>query len=150
METALQVDQETAAAAPCRSVVLPLLAAVLVMLSFLTLPRAATDLDLDSDASLGEVLGYAHQQGLQFGTDFVSTYGPLGYVIFVYFSPRTAGACMVIGSVFCFAAAAGLCLVAWRVRLVWGGALVGAFLFVATNVEARADLVMDAGLLCWG
>jgi len=44
---------------------------VLVMLSFLTLPRAATDLDLDSDASLGEVLGYAHQQGLQFGTDFV-------------------------------------------------------------------------------
>jgi hypothetical protein len=150
METALQVDQEAAAAAPRRSVVLPLLAAVLVMLSFLTLPRAATDLDLDSDASLGEVLGYAHQQGLQFGTDFVSTYGPLGYVIFVYFSPRTAGTCMVIGSVFCFVAAAGLCLVAWRVRLVWGCALVGAFLFVATNVEARADLVMDAGLLCWG
>jgi len=91
METALQLDQEAEATVPRRSVVLPLLAAVLVMLSFLTLPRAATDLDLDSDASLGEVLGYAHQQGLQFGTDFVSTYGPLGYVIFVYFSPRTAG-----------------------------------------------------------
>jgi hypothetical protein len=150
VEAALQLDQGDAAAAPRRGVVLPLLAAVLVMLSFLTLPRSATDLDLDSDASLSEVLGYAHQQGLQFGTDIVSTYGPLGYVIFVYFSPRTAEACMVVGSVFCFAAAAGLCLVAWRGRLVWGCALVGAFLFVATNVEARADLVMDAGLLCWG
>jgi len=149
MEAALQLDQESAAAAP-RRVVLPLLVAVLVMLSFLTLPRPATDLDLDSDASLSEVLGYAHQERLQFGTDFVSTYGPLGYVIFVYFSPRTARACMVIGSMFCFAAAAGLCLVAWRGRPVWGCALVAAFLFVATNVEARADLVMDAGLLCWG
>src|ERR1035441_3709620 len=150
METALQLDQEGAAVAPRRSVVLPLLAAVLVMLSFLTLPRAATNLDMDSDTSLSEVLGYAHQQGLQFGTDFVCTYGPLGYFIFVYFSPRTAGTCMVVGSVFCFAAAAGLCLGAWRGRLVWGCALVGAFLFVATNVESRADLVMDAGLLCWG
>ena len=45
---------------------------------------------------------------------------------------------------------AGLCLVAWRVRLAWGCALVAAFLFVATNVASRADLVMDAGLLCWG
>ena len=57
---------------------------------------------------------------------------------------------MVLGSVYCFVAAAGLCLVAWRVGLLWGFPLVGAFLFVATNVEARADLVMDAGLLCWG
>src|ERR1039458_4140191 len=91
-----------------------------------------------------------HQRARRFGTDLVSTWGPLGYVVFVYFSPRTAGTCMAVGSVFCFAAAAGLCLVAWRVRLVWGCALVGSFLFVATNVESRADLVMDAGLLCWG
>jgi hypothetical protein len=150
MEAASQPDQEGAVVAPRRSVILPLLAAVLVMLSVATLPRAATDLDMDSDASLCEVLGYAHQQGLQFGTDLVSTWGPLGYVVFVYFSPRTAGTCLVVGSVFCFAAAAGLCLVAWRARPRWGCALVGAFLFVATNVESRADLVMDAGLLCWG
>ena len=105
---------------------------------------------MDSDASLSEVLGYAREQGLQFGTDFVCTYGPLGYVIFVYFSPRTVATCMVVGSVYCLVAAAGLCLVAWRVGLVWGGLLLGAFLFVTTNVGARADLVMDAGLLCWG
>src|ERR1035441_3561249 len=98
METALQLDQEGAAVAPRRSVVLPLLAAVVVMLSFLTLPRAATNLDMDADTSLSEVLGYAHEHGLQFGPDFVCTYGPLGYVIFVYFSPRTAGTCMVVRS----------------------------------------------------
>src|ERR1035441_3227384 len=98
MEAASQPDQEGAAVAPRRSVVLPLLAAVLVMLSCVTLPRAATDLDMDSDTSLSEVLGYAHQQGLQFGTDLVSTWGPLGYVVFVYFSPRTAGTCMAVDS----------------------------------------------------
>jgi len=75
MEAASQPDQEDAAVAPRGSVVLPLLAAVLVMLSCLTLPRAATELDVDADTSLTEVLGYARQQGLQFGTDLVCTYG---------------------------------------------------------------------------
>jgi len=150
MEPALQPDQRNAAIAPRTGVVLPLLAAVVVMLTCLTLPRAATDLDMDADASLSEVLGYARQEGLQFGTDVVCPWGPLGYTLFVYSSPRTAVTCMVVGSLFCFVAAAGLCLVAWRARLVWGCVLVVAFVFVVPNVLSRADLVMDAGLLCWG
>src|ERR1035438_9042040 len=89
METVSQPDPEGAAVAPQRSVVLPLLAALLVMLSYLTLPCPGKDLDMDADVSLNEVLAYAHQVGLQFGTDLVCTYGPLGYAIFVYFSPRS-------------------------------------------------------------
>ena len=150
METATQPDPESLTTAPRRRVMLLLLATVLVMLSYLTLPGGPTDLDMDADASLSEVLGYAYQHGLQFGTDVVFTYGPLGYVNFVYYSPRTAVVCMVGSSLFCLAVAAGLCQVASRLRLVWGVALVGAFLFVSTNVGTRADLGMDAGLLCWG
>jgi hypothetical protein len=150
METATQPAPETSTSAPRRRVVLLLLGTVLVMLSYLTLPGGPSDLDMDADASLSEVLGFAYQHGLQFGTDIVCTYGPLGYVNFVYYSPRTAVACMVGSSLFCLAVAAGLCRVASRLRLLWGMALVGAFLFVSTNVGTRADLGMDAGLLCWG
>ncbi len=150
METALPIEPASTMAVSRRGIILPLLAAVLVMLTVLNLPRAGTDLDMDSDTSLTEVLGYAHQHGLQFGTDLAFTYGPLGYLVFFYFSPHSAPACIVADTLFCFTAAAGLCLVAWRARLVWGCALLAIFMFVVSNVVARADLIMDAGLLSWG
>ena len=133
-----------------RGLALPLLAAVLVMLTFLTLQRAPTDLGVDTDTSLSEVLNYANQHGLQFGPELVSTYGPLGYLIFFYFSPHAAGLRLGVDAALCLAVAVGLCLVAWRLRPVWGIALVAVFIFVAPNLEPRTDLVIYTGLLCWG
>ncbi len=150
MDTGSKPDSASGAAAPPRSVVLPFLAAVLVMLIVLNIPRAPTQLDVDADTSLSEVLSYAHQQGLQFGTDIVYTYGPLGYLVFFYYSPYAAGAWLVAGVGLCFTIAAGLCLVAWRLRLVWGCMLVAAFAFTAANVDSRTDLLLHTGLLCWG
>lgn len=86
MQIALPPDQSRPSDASRRGVALPLLAAVLVMLTFVTFPPAPVDLKVDADTSLSAVLNYAQQHGLQFGTDLVSTYGPLGYLIFFYFS----------------------------------------------------------------
>jgi len=150
MQTALATDPAGPAGAARRGIALPLLAAVLVMLTFLTLQRAPTDLTVDTDTSLSEVLNYANQHGLQFGTELVSTYGPLGYLIFFYFSPHAAGLRLGVDVALCLTVAVGLCLVAWRLRPVWGVALVGVFAFVAPNLEPRTDLVIYTGLLCWG
>ena len=96
---------------------MPFLAAVLLMLSFVTFPAAPPDNSVDS--SLSGVLSYAHQQGLQFGPDLVFTYGPLGFLIFFYFSPWAAGLRMAADVALCLVTATGLCLVAWRLpRLV--------------------------------
>ena len=58
----------------------PFLAAVLLMLSFVTFPTPPPDNDVDS--SLSGVLNYAHIHGIQFGPDLVFTYGPLGFLMF--------------------------------------------------------------------
>jgi hypothetical protein len=120
------------------------------MMTFLTIPPAAVDLNVDADTSWCAVLNYAHQHGLQFGTDLVFTYGPLGYLIAFYFSPNGAGMRMVADVALCWTVAAGLCLVAWRLRPVWRCLLVGVFVFVAANIPLRSDLVIDTGFLCWG
>ena len=150
MEPDSNPDPARAKAAPARGVALPLLAAVLVMVTVLNVPRPPINLKVDSDISLGEVLNYAHQQGLQFGPELVFTYGPLGYLTFFYFSPHAAGARLVADAVLCLTVAFGLCLVAWRQRLVWGCALLGVFMFVAANMDPRTDLLVDTGFLCWG
>ena len=150
METALQPDQPRAGAAARWSVISPLFAAVLVMLTFVTLSRPPSDLNVDTDTSLSAVLNYAHQHRVQFGTELVSTYGPLGYLMFFYYSPHAAGLRLVVETALCLTAAIGLCLVAWRLRLAWRCLLLGVFIFLAANVETRADLIIDTGLLCWG
>jgi hypothetical protein len=150
METALQPNQPRAVGVSRLSVALPLLAAVLVMLTFVTIPPAPVDLNVDADTSLSGVLNYAQQHGLQFGPELVSTYGPLGYLIFFYFSPHAAGMRMMVDVTFCLTVAAGLCLVAWRLRPVWRCLLLGVFMFVAPNLHPRTDLVIDTGFLCWG
>jgi hypothetical protein len=150
MQTALPPDPPSAGAASARGVAMPLLAAVLVMLTFVIIPPAPWDLNVDADTSSSAVLNYAHQQGLQFGTDIVYLYGPLGYLTYFYFSPHAAGMRMAVDTVLCFIVAAGVCLLAWRLRFVWRCLLLGIFMFLAANVEARTDLVIDTGILCWG
>jgi hypothetical protein len=150
MQTAPSPSQPPAASALRRSVALPLLAAALLMLTFVTLPPAPVDLKVDADTSLSAVLNYGQQQGLQFGTDLVSTYGPLGYLIFFYYHPNCAVFRMAVDVALCFTVAAGLCLVAWHLGWVRGGLLLGIFAFVSANLQPRTDLVLDTGFLCWG
>ena len=150
MEPVVQPERPTAHPASAWRIAAPLLAAVLVMMTFLTIPPAALDLNVDADTSWCAVLNYAHQHGLQFGTDLVFTYGPLGYLITFYFSPNGTAARMVADVALCWTVAAGLCLVAWRLRPVWRCLLLGVFVFVVANIPLRTDLVIDAGFLCWG
>ena len=118
------------------------------MLSFVTFPPPPPDNDVDS--SLSGVLNYAHAQGLQFGPDLALTYGPLGFLMFFYFSPHAAALRMAADVALCLVAAIGLCLVAWRLRPLWRWPLLLLFLWIASNVPTRADLVIDVALLCWG
>jgi lysophospholipase L1-like esterase len=124
------------------------LAAILLMLSFVTFPAPPPDNDVDS--SLSGVLNYAHSQGLQFGPELALTYGPLGFLMFFYYSPHAAGLRMVADVALCLVVATGLCLVAWRLRPLWRWLLLILFFWIAPNLPTRADLVIDVALLCWG
>jgi hypothetical protein len=126
----------------------PLLAPAVLMLAFLTVPPAPPN--NEADPSLGTVLSYAHQHGLQFGTQIVSTYGPLGFLLFPCFAAYAAGMRLAIAALLCYAVAAGLWLVTWRLGRWWGWCLPAVFIWTAANVEPRTDLVLDVGLFCWG
>jgi hypothetical protein len=125
-----------------------LLMTLIVSLSFLTIPRHA--LVLDFDFSEKAVLSYAHEKGLQFGTDIVWTDGPLGFLTSRYFLDHAAALRMAVDMALGILVAAGLCLAARRLRAGWGILLVGVFTFVASNIDARTDLLICAGLLFWG
>jgi hypothetical protein len=129
------------------------LAAGLLMLVFVTFPPAPPPTELEAyeaDPSLSAILNYAHEHGLQFGTEFVYTYGPLGYLIFPYFYPQSQVLRMAVDVGLCFAVAVGVCLVAWRLGKAWRWLLLAGFAWTAANLELRADLVLNTGLLCWG
>ena len=127
---------------------MPFLAAVLLMLGFVTFPAPPPDNSVDS--SLSGVLSYAHQQGIQFGPDLVFTYGPLGFLMFFYYSAHAADLRMAVDVALCLVMATGLCLVAWRLRPLWRLPFLVLFFWIAPNVPARGDLVIETGLLCWG
>ena len=126
----------------------PFLAAVLLAVSFLSFYPAPPDNDVDS--SLSGVLSYAHQHAIQFGPEFVFTYGPLGYLMLFYYSPHAAGLRIVVDVALCLVTATGLCLMAWRLRPLARWLLLILFFWIAPNVSMRADLVFYVGLLCWG
>ena len=118
------------------------------MLAFLTFPAAPPDNSVDS--SLSGVLSYAHQQGIQFGPDLVFTYGPLGFLMFFYYSAHAAGLRMAVDVALCLVTAVGLCVLAWRLRPLRRWSLLILFFWIAPNVPSRGDLVIEIGLLCWG
>ncbi len=133
-----------------RKLAFPLLAAVLVMLTFITIPIAPVDLDTDADTSFSMAVNYSRLQGLHLGTDLVHTYGPLGHLIFIYFAPQIAGVRMLTDIALGYTVAAGLCLVAWQLHWTWRCGLLATFIFLITNVHPRIDLVIDVGTFSWG
>lgn len=130
------------------AILLPLLAATLLTLEFITIPRKP--LSLDPDSSWAAALTYAHQAGLQFGPDCSFTYGPLGYLTVPFYAGLPVGLRFGVDVAFCFVVAAGLCLMAWRIGVVWGTLLLLVFALFAANLHSGPDLLFDMGVLCWG
>ncbi len=127
----------------------PLLVALFVCLTFLTIPRYTLIPDVESAWSA--VLGYAHQKGLQFGTDIVFPYGPLGYLLVPHFLPQTDAFRLIFDFFLCFGVSAGVCLVAWRFAPGWRLLTIAVFVLVVANKPYGAqDLVLDLGFLSWG
>ncbi len=126
----------------------PLVVAALLTLTFLTFPEPPPDNDVDS--SLGAVLSFASQQHLQFGPEVVFTYGPLGHLMFFYYSPHAASLRLTVDVALCLLVAIGLCRVAWRLRPVWRWLLLFSFFWIAPNTPTRGDFVIYTGLTCWG
>lgn len=132
------------------SLAVPLAVAIGLMLIIVTIPPPPMRLDIDVDSSLSQVLNYANERGLQHGKDLVFTYGPLGFLTFFYFSPHTPVLRLVVDVALSFTAAAGISLVAWRMRLVWRWLLLLVCAWVGANVWPRTDWLINCGLLGWG
>jgi hypothetical protein len=137
--------------APARKPLLaPLLAAIPLMFVFLTLPIAPIDLDVDPDPSFSLAVNDGRLQGLHLGTDLVHTYGPLGYLIFIYYAPQIAFVRTVCDVILSFAFASGVCLVAWRLGWLVRLALLAVCAYISANVPHQMDLLVDIGSFCWG
>lgn len=126
----------------------PLLTALLLTLILATIPRLP--LGNDDDSSWSAVLDYAHHRGWQFGTDIAFSYGPLGFLITPYWSPSVPGLRIATDIALAFAVTAGLCLLLWRTVLAWRWLGIGLFTLLAANADPRSELLVFAGLLCWG
>jgi hypothetical protein len=95
------------------------------------------------------VLDYAHQKGLQFGTDLAFSYGPLGFLITPYWSPSVPWLRIGTDIALALGVTAGLCLAVWRTGLLWRCITLGTFTLLAANADPRSELLVFAGLLCW-
>jgi hypothetical protein len=126
----------------------PLLTALVLALISWNLPIVPSSSEVD--LSLIDVLNYAHQNHLQFGPEITSTYGPLGWLYFPYYSQSFGILQFVVQLMVALAALSGLCLAAWRLTLFWRCILLGVFTWAVSNMSYRADLLVETGLLCWG
>jgi hypothetical protein len=125
----------------------PLLTALLLTLILVTIPRLP--LGTDDDSSWSAVLDFAHQQGLQFGTDISFSYGPLGFLITPYWSPSAPWLRVATDIGLAFGVAAGLCLALWPTGLLWRCFSISIFTLLAANADPRSELLVFTGLLCW-
>jgi len=125
-----------------------------LLLTVITVSIPATAVDTSADASWRAVLDYAHQYNLQFGTDLVFTYGPLGFLTTPSFSPHLVGLRMTTNVALSFVVCLGVSLVAWRLTLLWRCLLLVTFVDWSFPILASSplgtDVMVQTGLLCWG
>jgi len=94
-------------------------------------------------------MDYAHQKGLQFGTDITFSYGPLGFLITPYFCPSSPWLRVATDGGLTCAILLGFSLLAWRMSVLWRCIAIGMFVFLAANADPRNELLISVGLLCW-
>lgn len=143
-----EVKKESSSRAQSKEALAPLVAAIFVALAFVTFPVPPPDNSVDS--SLGAVLQFAHTHHLQHGKDVVFTYGPLGFLVFFYYSPHLAAVRMAVDLLLCYGVSAGVCLVAWRMTPLWRVLLLTLFVWLTPNLPSRTDFVINTGLCFWG
>src|SRR5438477_1076945 len=112
-------------------------AAFLISLSFLTIPRQPYA--IDDSLSEKSILSYAHEHGLQFGTDVIFTYGPLGFLTSRYFFPHGARLRMIVDLLLCLNVAAAVVVLALRLSAAWRVLILGLFIVLAANIDPRND-----------
>jgi hypothetical protein len=132
---------------PRKMLVQMLVAAVFLFLLTIRIPESIATTDLDP--SWCSVLNYAHLHGLQFGTDCVFTYGPLGFLTSSVFTGYESGCRIAFDVLFYFVIALGISLVAWRLNLVARCLMLGMFVLLPAVCHSGPDLPVEIGLFCW-
>jgi hypothetical protein len=127
----------------------PLLAAIPLSLCLVLFPQVP--LNTSWDGSWAAVLNQAHESGLQFGTQIVFPYGPLGYLLIPYFWQQAFWSRLLFTAALNFSTSTAICLVAWRLTFWWRFLSIGMFVLVAANIDyGVADFLLNVGLLCLG
>ena len=85
-----------------------------VFLTLALLPLPQVNRDYWADHSLRFILDHAHQNGLQFGSQIVNTYGPLGFLVFPLYSPYAPDSRLLAEFALAFFTALGLWLLCSR------------------------------------
>jgi len=119
-------------------------------LTLFVLAVPAPPLDNEADSSLTCVLAYAHKLGLQFGKDIVCTYGPLGFLVFPYFSAGATAARLLVALGLSYLSALGVTLITRRQPLAWRWCMPAVYLWVGANMDHPFDFVTEIALLSWG
>jgi hypothetical protein len=113
-----------------------------------TFPRAPLGTDLDS--SWAAVLEYAAQHHLQYGKEIVFTYGPLGFLTTSRTIPGPGITRTIVDLGLCFITSAGICLLAWRMSILWRVLLLAALALVSANGHfGTSELLINLGLFSW-
>lgn len=142
-----QVSQLPSEPSPPTSVVQPLLAAVLLALFWMYIPRTVITPQLD--ASWSAVLGYAHAHGLQFGSQIVFPHGPLSFLLVPDYNGHWIPARLLLGGLLCYVGAAGITLLAWRMTLGWRVLLLAFVLVSPANIR-NEQVACEIAVVCWG
>jgi hypothetical protein len=141
-------DSPTAALSP------PLLTAFLLAGLLVNAPHILVT--AENDGSWSAVLNHAHLKDWQFGKQIIFTYGPLGFLSTPWFSTNAECLRLVTDITLTFSVATGLCLLAWRLPLIWRYVILAAFVLSSPNIHrdpaphAGVDLLLSQGLLFWG
>jgi hypothetical protein len=127
------------------------LAAAIALVSLSCFHFPTTTFRNGIDPSWMIVLHYARQKGWHMGRDIISLYGPWGFLAQEWFYPHAAVIRIFFEIAVGCAIATGLCLVAWRMKVIWRIVALGYFVLVAAPCHPGGDaLFIDLGLFCWG
>ena len=122
-----------------------LFTALFLMVLTIRIPKEAANTDLDP--SWSSVLNYAHLRGLQFGTECVFTYGPMGFLTTPRFTGFEGISRLVWDASLYSLICIGVCLIAWRLKFAWRCLMLGMFVLLPAVCHSGPDLPRE---LCWG
>lgn len=126
-----------------------LLTACLLSLVFMTIPTLV--LTEGMEAAWSSVLWYAHEKGLQFGSEILHPYGPLGFLIAPHFIPQLVVGRTIVDVMLSLMVASGVCLLAWRLKVRWRSLVLLVFGLLTSNIDyAPHDLLINLGVFAWG